>query len=719
MTAGADPKAAQLEAFFSPRCVAVIGASTEPGKLGNTVLRSSAELGFGGHMFGVNPRHEGSVISGWPIVASLDQIGEQVDLAFVGVPARSTPTAVAACASAGVRACVLVASGLGELGGPAGAMEQEMGRLAADAAMRLLGPNGFGLYVGAVGLNLTAWPAIPAGRVALLTQSGNVAIALFEQARRAGIGFSSCAGLGNQVDVGFSDLLAYHARSAACDVVALYVEGLTPGSGRALHKALLACRVAEKPVVVLKAGRREESAAAVTSHTGALSGDDRIWDTVLGATGATRAGSSEEMVDVLAAASKTRPTRARAVVLTDGGGDSVLALDALGAAGIPLAELGEATRAALDALTPPAAPRVAGRNPVTLDTAGGLEEDPALLARCAAACAEDPGVDVVVVSGGFGGYASRRESEMAAVDGLVAITERGTPVLVHSAFSAGGDEPVRLLRARGVPVYPTVERLARALASVSLRAPLVPAGATAVVAPGAPATRLEDPATGDRAGWAGSARVMATEDTASILRSFGIVVPSLRLVSDREALAAVAAEIGFPVCLKVEDPGISHKSEVGGVRLGLGPGELGEAADDLSDRFPKARLLVMAMLDPGFELLVGASQDPTFGPTVVVGRGGTSAELDPDVAVLLAPLTKEEAVAAWASLRCSPLLSGYRGSPGVDLDALAGLAVSMSQLAEAMSPPAGSRAQLTVECNPVLAYAQGYAIADMRGVEVT
>jgi acyl-CoA synthetase (NDP forming) len=682
-----------LDAFFAPDSVAVIGASRRPGKLGHDVLTAAATQGFAGRMYGVNPQRGDAAadldVAGWPMVRSLSEIEERVDLALVAVPALATLDVVADCATNSVRAAVLAAAGLGEVDAAGRALEAEIATVAAAAGMRLLGPNGFGLFVAAAGLNLTTWPDIPAGRIALLTQSGNVAIALFQAAAQAGIGFSSCAGLGNQLDVSVADLVGFHARSDQCDVVAIYLEGVSGGVGRRLHDALLACRAAGKRVVVLKGGRSHAGAGAAATHTGSLGGNERIWDAVLAETGAVRVCSPEAMVDVLAAVTMIKPTHGRALVLTDGGGDSVLSLDALAAAGVPLAQLTPATAAALDTMTPPAAPRVPGRNPVTLDTAGGLEEDPALIARCAELGASDPGVDVIVVSGTFGGYRAKRPAELIGVDGLIAIHRGGTPVVVHSAFAAAGDEPVERLRANGIAVYPSVQRLAQALTIVN-EAPPVP-------------VRTE---TG---GGEGETRVLGIEETAAKLRGVGCEVPPIVVVAGPDALAAAAAAIGFPLCLKVEDPDVTHKSDLGGVRLNVTRDDLESAGAELWRRFPAASLLVMPMLRPGIELLVGAAQDPTFGAFVTVGRGGVTAELDPDVAVLLAPVTADQARAAWRSLRCSPLLSGWRGASGVDLDAISVLAASLSQLAATDST-------ISIECNPVIAYPDGYGIADMRAV---
>ncbi len=703
------PPMSGLGAFYSPRSVVVLGASRRPGKLGHDVMVECARLGFSGAMYGVNPLADGEPIGGWPVVRSVRDLPEVPDLALVALPASGTLAAVDELARVGVRAAVLAAAGLGELGGEAAAVEQEIARVARSAGMRLLGPNGFGLYAGSAGLNLTGWREVPAGRVALLTQSGNVAIALCRMMARSTVGVSSCTGIGNQLDVDVAELLEHHAGSADSDAIALYVEGLRATSGRRLVQALGACALAGKPVVVLKGGRSDVAGRSVASHTGALGGDRRVWDAALREGGARQVADPAALVDALEACTATRGRRVRGVlVLSDGGGDTVLMTDALDDAGIPLASLGPGTQAVLDALTPPAAPRAEGANPVTLDTAGGLEDDPRLIARCAEAGAIDGAVDAVVVSGTFGGYRGRRAEELDAVARLAALARAGTPVLVHSAFAADDEEPVDALRRAGVPVYPTARRLAIALGAARGTA------GSAVSGPGAgPSSTAGDglaatPA-GDRvAAPVPEARVsVPTAEALARLAAVGIVVPPVTTVSDGAELADAVARMPFPLCLKIEDPKISHKSDVGGVVLDVARDTAEDAAQALWRRFPGRKLVVMPMLSSGVELLVGLGRDPTFGAFVIVGRGGVAAEVDPDVAIALAPVSSDAAFALWTSLRAAPLLRGWRAQPGVDLGSLAELVAAMSELAE-------REPGLEIECNPVLAYEDGYAVADVR-----
>jgi acetate---CoA ligase (ADP-forming) len=435
---------------------------------------------------------------------------------------------------------------------------------------------------------------------------------------------------------------------------------------------------------------------------------------VLAGAGAIAVESTAELADVLAVATAlagrgpARPAgtgpglgdglgaglgAGRTMVLTDGGGDSVMAIDALAAAGLSLARPSAATRAELDTITPPGAPRTPERNPVTLDTAGGVEDDPALLGRCARIAAADDSVDVIVVGGLFGGYPRIAQAQVDGAAELVALHRSGKPVLVQSAFALARSEPVAALRQGGVPVFATMDRLARALGKVAgepgTRAGLRPAPQAARPQPGSPA-------------------VLPVEQTARLLDEHGVELPELLIVRTEAELPAAAAAAAYPACLKIADPAVAHKSDVGGVVLGLpDAAALRAAAAALWLRFPGSPLLVMPSLPGGLELLVGAATDPVFGPFVLVGRGGIWAETDPDVAMVMAPADDGQARAALESLRCAPMLSGGRGTEPVDVAAIARLIAAMSHVAVA-------NPDLAVEANPVIAYREGYAVADLR-----
>ena len=696
---GADSVQARagLEYLFRPNVIAVVGASRDPAKWGRRILEYTGRAGFSGTLYGVNPGVADLNVPRVKTVAALSDIGQPIDLAVLARPASATAELLDECAALGVKSVLVTAAGFGELGGEHLAAEQRIVARAREAGIRLLGPNTFGMFIAASRVNLTPRENIPPGSVAMLSQSGNVVVGMYEQARQAGIGFSACVGVGNQVDVGLGELLTYFADDPASGAIAVYVEGLR-GSGAEFRAGLAACRAAGKPVVVLKSGRSGQAASAVATHTGALASDERVWQTVLADAGAIQVESTQDLVDTLAVACSVGRHRGRAMVLTDGGGDSVMAIDWLTASGLSLAALSPQTRAGLDELIPAAAPRVEGRNPVTLDTAGGVEDDPMLLARCARLAAEDESVDLIVVGGLFGGYPKMLGGELACAAELIKLHQSGHPVVMQSAFALSDAEPLDRLKSAGILVLPTIDRVAKALSRTLLAFTSAGSVRAGVIGQSTPAP--------------GPVVLPVTEST-ELLRQSGIDIPPVSVVRTPGELAVIAATASYPACVKVADTAVAHKSDVGGVLLNLADAtEVQMAADRLWARFPGSPLLVMPSLPGGTEFLVGTGSDPLFGPFVVVGKGGIWAETDADLAILMAPVDEKSARRALLSLRCAPTFTGRRGQPAIDLNAMAGLIVAMSHLA-------AEHPELSVESNPVIAYSDGYAVADVRASRQT
>ncbi len=668
-----------LGRLFHPRTVAVIGASDRRVNWGSRALATMVEAGFPGRLFGVNPTAPPGPRNGFTMVPHLDAVPGEIDAVLISVGREMAVAAVRDCAARGVGGAVLIASGFGELGPAGRRLEAELLAAAGAGGVRLVGPNSFGMCH-AAGRVYFGRRLFAPGPVALLTQSGNVTLALAQAAERAGLGLSAYVGVGNQIDVGFGELLEWFAEDCATSTVAMYVEGLPPGQSQAFLAGLAACRRRGKPVIVLKAGRSRHGAATAATHTGALASDDRVWRAALEGFGATRVDSVEALADAALCAVRVRPHAGRVLVVTDGGGDSVLAVDALDREGLKLASLSEPTQAALAPLLPPLAPRHQGLNPLTLDTPGGLQDAPRLLSDVVAAVAGDPGVDAVVVGGNFGSVGAHREDELAAAARLAELAGSGLRLLVQARRPE--EEPIQRLRDAGVPVFASMDRLVRALAT----------------------RRLDVPASGlPRAAPAG--RLLPPPEAARLLASAGLACPPMTLVHDPSQVAAVAT----PACLKVWRVDLLHKSESGGVRLGLMTAEaVAAAAADLWARFPGAPLLVMPMLAPGFEILLGLSWDPTFGPVLAVGRGGIWAEVEDDVAVLPARMATPEAVARCVrGLRCYPMLAGGRGQPPLDLDALHAALLALTTVAE-------RHPGITADLNPVMVYEHGLGVADAR-----
>jgi acyl-CoA synthetase (NDP forming) len=685
---------AELAGLLSPKTIAVIGASRDPGKWGSQALRNTIEAGFQGRIYGVNPNAPGLKSGTSHFVSSLEDIPGEIDCALVALPAARVSAAVRACARRGVAFVVVVASGFSELGGGGGAAEDELVEICATSGMRLLGPNTFGLYSAPAKVNF--WPGpnnnVRPGSVGLAAQSGNVAGELFNLAASAHLGFSRCVGIGNQADIGFGEVLSYFADDPHTSAVVLYVEGIHTNHGLRFTDGLAACTRQGKSVFVLKAGRSREGAATALTHTNSLAGDDRVWSAALAELGATRITSTEQAIDCLQCATKLPRVGRNIVVLGDGGGSSVFAVDAIREHGFDLAELSETSRANLGRIVPPVAPRSPGLNPLTVDTPGGVEDDPRVLSRCVKVLAQDPAVDVVVIAGGLGAYSAHADAEMETAEELAGVFHSGFPIVIQSAFLGSGSKAISRLFEAGIPLFPTIPRMVAALATrvvpISERQrqrnsnlPIVTTPGSAAVSPAA---------------------------AFEMLRSYGVNVPPATMVASLAELSEAEHKIGFPLCLKVWDPAVIHKSDVNGVVLNLQDANaVREAASRLWQRFPDTRLTVMPSFRPGLEMIVGCRTDPTFGPVVLFGRGGIWTEVEDDVAICLAPVSAVAALDGLGSLRMAPLLTGARGQDELAVE-------SLVEVIEAIGHFADDNPQLDLEINPLILYRDGYEIADIR-----
>jgi acetyltransferase len=690
--ATADPGTRGLDALLEPSSIAVLGVSGRRPTWGNRAALASANAGVA-EVYAVSPSGgpiEG--LDGVTVVQGLGEVPGPVDCVLVALGNERTLPALEECARHGVRAAVLVGVGFGELGGHGAVLQARLLEVAGSAGMRLLGPNCIGLFRSSSGLCFTPFVP-PSGSVALLTQSGNVSIFLLMLARRYGFGFSTVVGVGNQADVSFPDLLHWLAGDPATTTVAMYIEGLPPGSGRRFAAGLRACAEAGKSLVVLHGGATTLGVATAATHTGSLAGSAELWEIVLADAGAVSVQSVPAMAEAVAAAERIPRFGGPVMLLTDGGGDSVMTVDALARVGVPLARLSVSAQDRLEAVLPQWAPRHAGLNPVTLDTPGGLQDDPMLLVRCAEAVAGDPDVHAIVVVGLFGGYITYRSVELEAAAKLVELRRSGMPVVIASAYDGFDDEVLGTLRQGGVAVYSSSDQAAAALG-----------GRYRPTTSGRVAPSIEPPRP--------QGRVLPVNEGRTVLVTAGVPCPEMRTVRPRGDIDEALLAIAEPLCVKLDLPGLTHKSDVQGVRLGLDLDGARAAVTDLRSRFPEASLTVMPTFPQGFELLVGITWDDIFGSAVVVGRGGIWAEVERDTTVVVPPATTEELASAVSRLRCAPMISGGRGQPPLDSQALVDLLQSMCGLAARSE-------RLSVDLNPVILYEHGLAVADFAVVELT
>lgn len=691
------PVSTPLEPFFSPRGVAVIGASRNSHKPGYGIVRNLAAIRYPGGIYPVNPA--ASHILDYPCYPSVLQVPDPVDLAVIILPAQQVPKALEQCAERGIRHVVVSSGGFGEQGEEGKAREQELVRLARRHGVRLMGPNCVGTIDTSTPLNVTFTAGTPLpGNVAFVSQSGALCVALMEWARRNGMGFSRIVSLGNQADVTETEVIASLADDPNTRVITAYVEGIS--DGRAFME--VAARVGRhKPLIVLKAGRAAGGARAVRSHTGALAGSAEAYAAAFERCGVLQASSLEEMFVWARALVSQPPLRGRRVaVFTHAGGAGIMAVDALEANGLRLAHLSSETRSVLRGVVPPAASLA---NPVDVLADSG----PAVYAIGLNALLADPNVDGVVVC------VLTQEwflpTSLAEVIGEAASLHQKPVVSAFMGFEAG-HEALSVLDRWRVPYFPFPEQAASAMAALARRHAWL---AKPVEAP--PEVADDERERRRQAG----RRALEQGDWAALVAAYGIQLPPTRLAASPEEAVQTAAEMGYPVVLKLASAQISHKSEVGGVALNLGDADqVRTAFERIVSGARAARpevviqgVWVQPMLRGGQELIVGIRRDAQFGPLVVVGSGGVEVELSRDVAIGIAPLTPAQAEELLASTRAGVRLKGWRGAAPGDRQAVLEAVVRLAQLGCDFPEVA------ELEINPlyVLPEGQGALAVDVRG----
>ncbi|HVW31369.1 MAG TPA: GNAT family N-acetyltransferase, partial [Acidimicrobiia bacterium] len=620
--------------LLAPRSIAVVGAGQAATGIGHQVFRNLLNGDFQGPVYPVNPKsfHVGGVRA-YP---SLLDIPDEIDLAIICVPASTVPGVIAQCATKGVGGLVMITAGFAEAGGDGAAMERDLVRLARRHGMRMIGPNCMGIINTAptVAMNGTFAPTAPLpGRVALCSQSGAIGIAALDRSARLGLGISSFVSVGNKADVSGNDLLQYWEDDLGTDVILLYLESF--GNPGKFHR--IAQRVARrKPIIAVKSGRSTAGSRGASSHTAALASPDRAVDALFHQTGVIRVDTMEQLFDTAAVlAHQPLPAGRRVAIVGNSGGPGVLAADACEAAGLDVPELSPATQEALRGCLPPAA---GVRNPVDMMASAG----PATYQAALRVLLADADVDAVIVV-----CTPTHAAPVAAVAGALAEinAERpAKPIVANLVGFEGIPEPLRGDHA--VPCFPFPETAAQALARAAWyaewrRAPVgetrAPDGLDLRPARSAVAGFLAEHPDG---GW------IDPVAAAGILEAFGVPVTALTFVASAAEAAGAAARIGRPVALKVA--GVLHKTDVGGVRLGLAtPEAVAAAYDEMASALAEAGQTmtgahVQAMADPGVETIAGVVRDPAFGPLVMFGLGGVAAELVGDTALRVAPLTDED-----------------------------------------------------------------------------
>jgi acetyltransferase len=701
-----------LRSALSPGSVAVIGATERRGALGCDVFANLLAGGFKGRIDAVNPKY--TSVQGQPCVPSLAALKEVPDLAVVVTPARTVPALVAEAGARGVPNMLVLSAGFAEIGPEGQKLQDEMLRAARRHGVRLIGPNCLGLMRPSIGLNATfARTSARPGSVALVSQSGAVALALLDYAWAAGFGFSSVVTTGDGSDVEFAEVLDFLAMDAETRSIALYVEGV---HNPRLFLSAVRAAASVKPVIVLKAGRHTIGSNAALSHTGAMAGNDRVWESALRRVGAIRIREYDQLfVASEALAAGRMPKGSRLAIVTNGGGPGVLAADAVADKGAVLAGLSAEGRAALDALLPPT---WSHGNPV--DVIG--DADPQRLARAFEIVALDPDNDGVLVLFCPTVRASAQDAARALIGPITGTHKPVIPAWLGGEDAAKGRA---VFKDAGLAVQVSPEHgveaftfLAQHVRNRELRLQLPPP-----VDPAPAGSRPLDIAAARQiveAVRASGRNVLGEDEAKSMLAACGIEVAQGRLATSAAQARELAEQIGFPVVLKVRAEGVTHKSEVGGVLLSLKTtDEVGLGFELIRERVekraPQARftgVLVQRMISRphGRELIVGIARDPSFGPVLTFGMGGIAVEVVSDSALALPPLNRVLASDLIDRTRVSRMLERFRGMPAVDMDRLIDALIRVSELACELP------CLRELDINPLLADEHGVIALDARVV---
>lgn len=673
-----------FEAFFHPRSVAVIGASDDWTRIGGRTLWNLKRGKFAGGLYPINPKRE--TVQDLPAFPSLSAVPGEVDCVVIALPGELVIPALEEAAAKGVRAAVIFSAGFNEAGPEGEARQARLTDIARAANMRVIGPNCLGAYNASNGtwLSFTTLfqEPVEGKSVGMISQSGGSAAHILKLAQNRGLAIGKFITTGNEADVDFGEGLLALAEDPETSVIAAYIEGVRDKTN--FLKGLEAARRNRKPVIVLKVGRTAAGAAAAASHTASLAGEDSVYDAVFARYGVHRAGSTEELLDIAYAASvvgDNLPKGDRFGTVTISGGMGAQIADAASDAGLVMGSVDPESQAKLKALCPPGSPT----NPV--DITAQLSTDPHLLASSMRIVLEKGAFDMLFAF--FGVYANVPALSSVILADLIELRRDFPDALMSVGVVCSGDEAAKYADA-GYMVFEEPARAVKAMAALR-----------------AFAEAFERPADKDASAGLEPIEVAASYNEVqakALLAQIGVRSPAEAVAATPAEAGRIAADMSLPVALKIVAADIVHKSDVGGVKLGLATPEAVEAAAEamaieVARHLPNARqegFLLSEMIGPGAELIVGTRRDPLFGPLVMVGLGGVTAELFRDVAIRLAPVDEMEAERMLRQLKSFALLDGWRGAPKADLAAATKAIAAISRLAAANA----DRIE-TIEVNPL------------------
>ena len=692
----------QIQYFFNPRGVALIGASSNPNKLSNAVLVNLLENGYQGAVYPINPGSK--EILGLTCYADISDVPDPVDLGVIMLPAPMVLQNIEACGKRGLKAVTIISGGFKEVGEDGADLEQECVKVARKYGMRLVGPNCVGTMDLYSRLNTTFIEGMPdQGHIGFISQSGAVCGAVIDHIKGKGIGFSIFASMGNEADVNETDLIEYLSEDPNTRVIAAYVEAIQDG-----QRFIQVCRRVsrKKPIVILKAGRSEAGERAVSSHTGSLAGSYAAYEAAYKQSGVIEAQSAQELFDIaMAFASQPLPKGKRAVIITNAGGPAALASDSISNNGIKLVDLQPETKAFLRERLNPAA-QVS--NPI--DMLGGATPEEYEMAIRAAV--KDENIDIVLPVN-----VPTSLVDTAALAKAFVEATRGSEKTVISCLMGDFSIPEarKILHSNKIPMYVFPEQMGSVLGAMLKYALWLEKDLEELTE----IKEVDKISAGEMLSKS-TTRFLGEAEIRPVLQSYGFpLIPGKTATSDLEAVQA-AEELGYPVVMKIVSPQILHKSDAGGIKLNLKDSNsiktaYAEIMKNAAAHNPEAELqgvLVESMAPKGHEMIVGMRRDPQFGPLVMFGMGGIYVELLTDISFRVAPLNRQDAREMIMETKAGKLLSGLRGQEPADIDAVVECIIKLAQLS--VDFPNISE----VEINPLLVFEKdkGALALDARAI---
>ncbi len=704
-----------LERIFNAESIAIIEASRDETQPGYQALVALQEGKFEGRIYPVNPKEKN--IFGLQCYSSVMEIPNSIDLALITTPAETVKGHIEDLGQKGTAGVVILAGGFGELGEEGRKLEEEVVTLANGKGMRVIGPNTQGMINVNKDINLVGLTNIPEGNIALLTQSGNIALNLFTEANlKSQTGFNCYVGVGNEGDIKFHEYLDYFTTDPGSSVILMYVEGLREGR----HFLKQASKTTKsKPIVLYKSGRSAKGSKTAGSHTGALAGISEVSQSAFKRAGIIEVEHPGEMFPVAETLALLPTLKDNSIaILSDGGGHATIAADYLADLGIRLPELEPETRARLAAILPPNASLA---NPI--DVAGGTDRNPAIFADCAEILLDDKNIHGLLLVGLFGGYGIRFAQKLSFIEEdaahrmgkLMENTEK--PILLHSLYDYAKPHSLELMRYYNIPVYDSLEIACKCVESLSIyssyRRDNKQEGSFQLEwkqNANLKGQRIIDNALAE------GRKILLETEAKDLFRLQGAPVPENYLATSEDEAVRLAEKIGYNAAMKVVSADILHKTDAGGVVLGLRNEQAVREAynsiiNNCTDCQPGADIkgcLISKMADKGIETVIGMKTDDQFGPTVMFGLGGIMVSVMKDVAFQVVPVSQYWAEAMINEIKSAVIFDGFRGRPPSDKKALVKMIQKVSEVAQAYP------SIQEIDLNPVIVHNKGLTIVDAR-----